>query len=344
MAPVSESGTERGSNIELATPTASDVLDDLDQTPEGTRSGRQDDIEYQTEVENEMEEPGMKTPTQQEINAYRGPGQDGQQTRSTEQAKPAEAPQTAKPEGNNTGIKAATAAAVAATAAAHMTQETPEQGSAQHPSHEEMVEPPQNGQNPFSDSKLVSHESPEVKAAGLNQEEDNDKGFDEVTLGPKDPAPVTEQGKHIKILAPEPVKEPLANPAKPHTPGYPFVSPGMPLERESHEEYLKRTHLGYNKPRPSEPFMHSNVVPDAVPQDGQNIAHDGGANLPATEERQNLWAPGQQGSERNTGGNTAANTTADTGANTGANPSVPSTTVSILASVTVSRPTSWRCF
>ena len=264
------------------TPTVSDVMSD-DLTP----NPNTDDVEYQ-------DDDGVKTPT-------------------------AEVPESA--------IKGASAAAAAATAstATQNTAAAPAASTAQDTAQSSTVSssPPKSNPptNPFVDTKP----EPIAKTAGPSkkqQAKDEETTFDEVPLEPisvsskpaataaaaaaassaesrralrSDEVPTLNAAvpaESVKSSPPAPA--PLSSPSKLHETGNPFLKPGE--TEESAEDYRARTHLGAAEPRPSEPFMQMDAAPDSAPTD--NFVSNGGANRAATEEPQNVWAPGQRGFER----------------------------------------------
>lgn len=266
----------------LATPTASDVMSDDVTSPDPNT----DDVEYQ-------EDDGMKTPT-------------------------AEVPMSA--------MKGASAAAAAAATSAS-TRNSTEAPTASHAQRaaEVPAAPPspsrsETPKNPFRDDKSESTVDTALPKQTQQTTIVEETTFDEVPLGPSDSstgpaaAPASLAGPHramdsdevptLKAVGPtDSVGTPapattgsLASPHRPHETVTPFLNPGTPLVEESLQEYRSRTHIGYDKPRPSEPFMQMDAAPDAAPTD--NFVSNGGANQAATAEPQNVWAPGQQGFER----------------------------------------------
>ena len=262
---------------------------------------RTDDVEYQ-------EDAGMKTPTQEMPHS------------SFNGAAAAAAGSGAAPQ-NTTEAPSASHA-----------QKTTEAPAAPQSPPKTQSPPSQVPKNPFRDNASAStvEPTPAPQTQGTTVEEST---FDEVPLDQNQastrPATTTARtaaaaamsGSSVephramssyevptsKGLAPttsvgtpenasKPGQETLASPPLQHEAGNPFLTPGAPIEQESLEQYRSRTHMGYDKPRPSEPFMQMDAAPDSAPTD--NFVSNGGANQGATEEPQNVWAPGQQGFER----------------------------------------------
>lgn len=285
-APVNQTPTSTTVSDELITPGAlnlrlQQVLDPINESTDGTvlvepKSAEQvmspksspdlaaEDVEYQRDI---------PTPTQ----ANPQP-----ETTRAETPETVEEPIRESIEKDTTMVGATAAAAAAATAA---------EGSA--------MGTEQTSNNPFRNPSISPRSSRQMQPTV------EESTFDDVPLFPADPAPAlaTVAQKTEDVIASPPATtpkpNPLASPVNENAPGNPFMAPGSALEHESLEEYRARTHLGDDKPRPSEPFMQSNAAPDAAPTD--NFVSNGGANLPTTEESQNLWAPGTHGFERETG-------------------------------------------
>lgn len=277
-------------------------MDDDEPSPDP----RTDDVEYQ-------EDDGMKTPTQEMPQS------------SSNGAAAAAAAATAA------GTGAATQNTTEAPGASYA-QKTAETPAAPQSPPKTQSPPSQSPKNPFRDNASATT----VERASATQTQSTtaeESTFDEVPLDqnrastkPATTAAITTAAAAMSGSSVEPHKsmssdevptlkglapttsvrtavnaskagqETLASPPPQHEAGNPFLTPGAPGEQESLEQYRSRTHMGYDKPRPSEPFMQMDAAPDSAPTD--NFVSNGGANQGATEEPQNLWAPGQQGFER----------------------------------------------
>lgn len=300
LAPVPEGSSTATSSS--PTPAPSDVMDDDEPSPDP----RIDDVEYQ-------EDDGMKTPTQEmPQSSYNGA---------------AAAAAAAAAAGTGAATQNTTEASDASYA-----QTTADSPAAPQSPPKTQSPPPQVPKNPFRDNASAStvKPGPATQTQSTTVEEST---FDEVPLDQNrastKPATTTartaaatamsgssvephramssDEVPTLKGLAPTtsvgtPVnaskagQATLASPPPQHEAGNPFLTPGAPVEQESLEQYRSRTHMGYDKPRPSEPFMQMDAAPDSAPTD--NFVSNGGANQGATEEPQNVWAPGQQGFER----------------------------------------------